>query len=299
MDSTVEGATAAPRTVATLLGHAQVEMAILCLGSLLRHSAQPLRLQVHDDGTLSPEDRDRLALALGEPRTISRAEAEDRLAGELARRPATRAFRRANPLGLKLVDTVLLAASEELAFCDSDILFLRPFSHLYRFPAPSAGAVFMSDSQNAYSVRSWHLLRHRRLRLPCQVNSGIVHFRTAAYDPDRVEWFLGRQELGFAPVWTEQTCWAWLGQSAGCWLLDPAQVRFPRPEAGPDEEAVALHFVSPLRGLLQRYDAPERSQHAGRGLPAGPPVVLDRRPARRCGAVRLLATEVRRRWRRI
>ena len=52
---------AEPRLVSTLLGHAHVEMALPCLGSLLRFSAEPLRLRVHDDGTLTAADQERLA----------------------------------------------------------------------------------------------------------------------------------------------------------------------------------------------------------------------------------------------
>ena len=91
-------ASGAPRIVASLLGHRQVEMAILCLGSLLRCSADPLALRLHDDGSLTAEDRERLAAALGDPAVISRGAADERVADVLARHPALAAFRRGNPL---------------------------------------------------------------------------------------------------------------------------------------------------------------------------------------------------------
>ena len=53
--------------VATLLGHAHVEMALACLGSLLRYSAEPLRLRIHEDGSLLAADRERLTAGLGSP----------------------------------------------------------------------------------------------------------------------------------------------------------------------------------------------------------------------------------------
>ena len=193
-----------PRRVATLLGHAHVEMALACLGSLLRCSADPIRFRIHEDGTLTAEDRDRLAEGLGDPELLARAEADERVADLLARRPSLRALREANPLALKLIDVPLLAAGD-LAYCDSDVLFLRPFSGLFQFPGPDTGAVFMSDRQNAYSVHSWHLLAHSRLALPCRVNSGILLFRTRFYDPDLLEWYFSRPEFGYAPVWSEQT----------------------------------------------------------------------------------------------
>jgi hypothetical protein len=308
------GDAAAPRVVSTLLGHAHVEMALVCLGSLLHFSAEPIRLLVHDDGSLTPADLERLAAGLGGPAVVPRQEADERMGELLAGRPAAAAFRAANPLAAKLLDATLLAPGAELAFCDADVLFLRPFARLFELPA-GAGALFMSDPQNAYSVRSWHLLREPRLRLAAHVNSGVLVFRRASFDLDPLEWFLGRPDHRFAPVWVEQTCWALLGQAAGCRLLDPAAIAIPVAgcEAA-DRGRVALHFVSPVRSLLARHaqvpgaaptgptpatpEAPE-SPESGEAIRAAPPVVVASRPAARLTAAALAATEVRRRLRRL
>ncbi len=296
-----------PRLVSTLLGHAHVEMALPCLGSLLACSAAPLRLRLHDDGTLTAPDRERLAAALGDPEVVSRREADERLAGWLSGRPATRAFRAANPLALKLVDAALLAPGGELAYCDSDVLFLRPFTGLFEL-GPAHGALFMCDPQNAYSVRSWHLLQEPRLRLAGRLNSGIIGFRTRWFDPDLVEWFLAQPRYRFAPVWVEQTCWALLAQPAGCRLLDPATVGFPAPGRSPRAQQVALHFVSPLRGLFSGFQrlppAGPGPAPGGAGEPAEPadpgePIALRSFAARRLTAAALAATEVRRRLGRL
>ncbi|HEY0513840.1 MAG TPA: hypothetical protein VGH73_18165 [Thermoanaerobaculia bacterium] len=285
------------RRVATLLGRAHVDMGLACLGSLLRHSADPLHLRVHEDGTLGEADRDRLAAGLGEIEFVPRAEADERVADLLVRRPALRAFREGNPLALKLIDIPLLSEDGELAYCDSDVLFLRPFSGLFRFPGEETGAVFMSDRQNAYSVRSWHLLSQPRLALPCRVNSGVLLFRTRFYDPDLLEWYVSRPDFGFAPVWSEQTAWALLGWRAGCRLWDPRLVRLPLlgEEAGENEpgDAVALHFVSPLRSLLPRF-----LERAAGGA-GEPPVAVGTVPARRCRAWDLAWAEARRRLARV
>jgi hypothetical protein len=285
----------APRPVSTLLGHAHVEMGLRCLGSLRRHSAEPLVLRVHDDGSLTEADRERLAAGLGEPAFLSRKEADERLEDRLARHPAARAFRRGNPLGLKLLDTALLAPGEELAYVDSDVLFLRPFSGLFGLrDLRQGGARFMSDPQNAYSVRSWHLLREPRLQLAARVNSGIVAYETRLFDLDLVEWFLGRPEYRFAPVWVEQTAWALLGWPAGCRLLDPERIAFPVPGREPGEGTVALHFVSPVRGLFETIAGSFREKE-----PPAEPVAIGSRPARRLTAWGLAATEARRRLGRL
>jgi hypothetical protein len=280
-------------TVTTLLGHAQVEMALVCLGSLLRCSAEPVALRLLDDGTLRPEDLERLEGGLGRCELVPRAAADEAAAEVLARRPALADFRRESPLARKLIDAVLLAG-DELAFCDTDILYLRRFSGLFRLPS-GAGALFMSDRQNAYSVRSWHLLTRRRLALPRHVNSGIVVYRTAAWDPDLLEWYLARPEHRFAPVWVEQTGWALLGWQAGCRLIDPAQVAIPEPGRPPREETgetVALHFVGPVRSLLRLDDPPVSDE-------TSPPVEIRTRPASRCRVVDLALDEARRVGRRV
>ena len=284
---------APPAIVAVLLGHAHVDMALLCLGSLLAYAAEPVSLRIHDDGTLTEEDRERLA-ALAEPGFVPRAEAEERLEEHLAAYPATRALRRSNPLGLKLVDAPLLAPGERLLFCDSDVLFFRPFSGLW---GEAGEAVFLRDAQNAYSVRSWQVLREPRLRLPCGVNTGIVGFPRAAYDPDLLEWFLSHPEYQRTPVWVEQTAWALLGGRAGCRFVDPARVRLPREAAGDRaelaDEIVALHFVSPRRGLLPVFADRARDRRGE------PPVRLRTVPAPLCDGWDLAATELRRRLRRL
>jgi hypothetical protein len=294
-----------PLVVSSLLGSAHVAMALVCLGSLRRWSARPLRLRLHDDGSLTAADLERLAAGLGEPEVVARREADERLAEFLAGRPATRAFRDGNALGLKLLDVPLLAAGEELAYCDSDVLFLRPFRGLFELP-PESGACFMADPQNAYSVRSWHLLREPRLRLAAHLNSGIIGFRLRHLDLDLIEWFLARPAHRFAPVWVEQTCWALLAQAAGCRLLDPAAIAIPVPgHEDIDRHRVALHFVSPVRGLFERYApmgaAAARPAETGGGSAGAdaPPVALRSIAARRLSAPAMAATELRRRLRRL
>jgi len=280
---------APPRRVASLLGHSHVDLAILCLGSLLRRSAEPLALRLHDDGSLTPEDRERLAGALGDPEMVPRSEADERVAGVLSRHPALVAFRRSNPLALKLIDAVLYAG-DELTYCDTDVLFLRPFSGLFPTEAPTA--VLMADRQNAYSVRSWHLVLHRRLRLARRVNSGVIRFPTKAWDPDLLEWFFARPEFGFAPVWVEQTAWALLGWKAGCRLWDPRLLRLPGAAESAPDQTVALHFVTPSRALLPRFLA------AAAGRTEETPVRIETVPARLCRPWDLARTEARRRWAR-
>lgn len=279
-----------PVEVASLVGHSQAGLALTCLGSLLRYSQVPLRLRLHDDGSLADEDRERLGEAFPGARFVSRSEADDGVAGLLASRPALAALRGRNPLFLKLVDTAILAG-DRLAYCDTDVLFLRPFYDLFERSATEAA--FMEDPQNAYSLRWWQLLRYPRLRPARRLNSGIVVLRTRHYDPDMLEWFARRTELHFAPVWLEQTAWALIaGRVKTAELADSRQVMVATPRGIPGREAVAVHFVSPMRSLLAGcVEAPREPQPEAariRYVPAEP-----------CGPVALAISEVSRRMRRL
>lgn len=285
-------------TVRSLLGRSQVAMALACLGSLLCRSAEPVRLVLHDDGTLDEEARARLLDGLDGSVIVTREEADDRLAPLLARTPAIRAYRETNPLGLKLVDVVLLGASETLAYCDADVLFLQPFSGLFEALPAGVDALFMADSDNAYSVRSWDFLSTPGLRLRSRINSGIVRFRRPLYDLERVEWFLARPRLARrTPVWSEQTCWAVLSAAVATHLTDPLQVRFPPACPADAAGAVALHFISPLRDRLPAYlaDQADRDGGSAAGAPAAEPVRVTTLSAPRCGPVGLFRSELRRR----
>jgi len=273
--------------VATLLGHRQVEVALPCLNSVVRHgSAQRVSLQIHDDGTLEPGDVDSLRARLGPVRIIGRREADLRLADHLRRNPRTRELRETNPLALKLVDTVLLAEGDSSLYCDADILFLRPYSGLWS--APETGVLFMQDSQNAYSVLSRDLHRLSGLRLAQKVNTGVVALRQSQYDSEFIEWLLGRPEIHRTPVWVEQTCWAALGARIGCRVADPRRVRVATRREMRLEEIVALHLVSSIRSrfLWLLRDAPDRLDE--------PSVEIGTFPCRPCGPLGLARTEVSR-----
>ena len=268
--------------VATLLGHKQLPVALPCLRSLLQQSADSVSLRLHDDGSLDDGDIERLGSELGSVTLVMRSEADLRADAMLAGYPNTRAFRSQHALALKLVD-LWLFGGESIVYCDADVLFLRPFRGLFR-PGPAPRAVFMSDVRTSYSIKSWQLLRLSEARPIRDVNTGIILFPTNGYDPDRVEWFLGRPELHSPPVWAEQTCWAFLAAGVPCEILSPAQFAIA---SHPPKTPVALHFVTPSRHLIADYLRP---------MDAGPlPVDVAFVPARQCTPGSLLASEIARR----
>lgn len=279
--------TAVPE-VATLLGARGLDASILCLKSLQRNSIHPVRLRLHDDGTLSPADLTRLAAELDLSRVVSRAEADSEANRRLAKLPASRRLRSENVLALKLFDVVWFEETDIVRYVDSDVLFLRPFSGPPAL-ASATTARFFPDSQSAYSVRFWDLLGPGRVRLPARLNTGLFTTPKPGLDFSRVEHFLAGWR-GFAPVWIEQTCWALLAGYECSELLDSAQFRIHDPASPVGPEVVALHFVSSVRNDLARIAA----QHPA---PAGAPVIaVETKPARALGPGAALLEALRRRF---
>lgn len=266
MDSGFDLNSSEERTIRTLIGHQQVDVGLICLSSLLRCSSEPLRLIIHDDGTLTDQDDDALLKTLPGSAIFRRTEADAIVGEQLAQYPNCRAYRNRHPLGLKLLDIPLLAL-EELSYCDSDILFLRRFARMFEWASDGRSAIFMRDAQQAYSLRPWHIFPFGRLRVPGRINSGLIFYRTTKYELDFVEWFLGRPELigvfRKRPHWIEQTCWAALGWRAGCRVWSSAQLMIATERMkGLSADTVGIHFVAASRAKLQEFTGHEHNEGA-------------------------------------
>ena len=243
-----------PVTVATLVGHRDAETAVMCLGSLVDCCRQPLRFRVHDDGSLTDSDKTRLTERLIEAEFIEREKANAEMVSRLAGYPFCRKMRERHILGLKIFDVPLMCSENELAFCDSDILFFRSFEGLFEWPNDQTGCLFMQDWQEAHAIRPWHLLPGWGIRLPRQFNSGLFFLRKTSYDLAVIEALLSRDYPVFQTLgqWLEQTCWAHLAMRAGGRFWSRRQicaVRFPETLT---DELIAGHFTSSVRGLLPR-----------------------------------------------
>lgn len=216
---------------------------------MAEHSAEPLSFRIHDDGTLSSDDREQLRARLAISGFVDRPEADARMEEELRRHPACLAFRTRWIYGLKLFDVPLFSNDADVAFCDSDILFLRPFRDLFTWPDAGTGCLFMQDWQDAYSLRPWHL--SARLPIPAKLNCGLFLLRRHGYDLDFIEWLLSRNYGVFERLpWLEQTAWAALAWRIGGRYWVEHQIRTIQGSACLNDELIAGHFTSTVRGLL-------------------------------------------------
>jgi hypothetical protein len=191
---------------------------------------------------------------------------------------------------LKLFD-VPLVGTGDIAYCDSDILFLRPFRGLFAWPDRQTSLLLMRDAANMYACAPRHLILEPRFRLPQCCNAGLFYCRQSAYDLDFVEWFLGLDLPRYqaAPTLVEQTAWAALGWRSGCRVWEPRQVALIRRSDQLTGDLIAGHFADAHgRQLLQSVEA--RAPDA-----AALPLTVGTRPARRLSGWLLAAERAKRR----
>lgn len=275
-----------PLDVRSLICHRDVPLALRCLPSLLTYSHEPLRLTLHDDGSLTDVDEAALLNTFPGARIIRRAEADRVMEDILRQHPACAEFRRVHPLAVKLFDTALGSGSSLLRYCDTDVLFFRPFRGLFDLSS-DVDAIFMTDTHDAYSLRSWQMLR-RGVRLVARLNSGLICFRVDRFDLDRVEWFLKQQMDPRFPHFAEQTAWAVLAAPLVTRQWDPKQVRIIAGGVRRPVTLVAGHYVGPFRDLLNEVRDDDRAPLSDQ------PVPLSTRPTTTIGPLQLAIREGRR-----
>lgn len=272
--------------VRTLVCHRDVALGIRCLPTLLKFSAEPMQLVLHDDGSLTDDDVGKLLDALPGASVLRREEADDRMAGLLRNHPWSAEFRRTHPFALKLLDATLASADGLLRYCDTDIVFFRPYQGLFDVP-PGVDAMFMADTHDTYAWRSWQLLR-RRARVVARANAGLMCFRVNQFDLDRVEWALRQPITPQFAHFIEQTAWAVLAAPLVVHHWNTSQVRIVADGVRQPETLVAGHYIGPFRHLLETVSDDDFAHSSA------PPVHVGTRPARSLGAAQVAWREGRR-----
>jgi hypothetical protein len=280
-----------PIVVRTLLGLRSFAESLQCLGSLLACAADPIRLIIHEDGTLANEHRDQLRGLGPQIQLLPRSEADALVSARLRRHPRCRAARSSSPLFLKLFDVPLLAGTR-LAYCDSDVLFIHPFAEVFSPPVPPAAPLaFMTDATHAFAVRPWRAWPAGPVRLGGWVNTGLIVGDGTVLDLDYLEWLLGILEPDKAyarrPYWAEQTCWAAIAARSGFALFDSrrlvlADAALSRLSA----QTVAIHFISTYRDRLAAFQDRQPART--------PPVTIARQAGRDVSTAGLFWADFRR-----
>ena len=141
------------------------------------------RLVVHDDGSLNPQQVERLSQHFVGAQVIRRSLADAEMAHYLDGFPHARSFR-AQPsfyCALKLLDLLKYSKKNNILIIDSDLLFFENPAELLECITKNLPC-FMRDYQNFYSSQGVQFLKSRGIRLTPRLNAGLLFIQRDFYE---------------------------------------------------------------------------------------------------------------------
>jgi len=264
MTATKQGS---PVVVRNLCCKQHVTMAISAFGAMQRLSADRIEFLVHEDGSFDESDIELVQTSVANARVVRRKDADENVTDQLSRYPLLLQARAQIPYFLKLLDILLIEPTEITCFLDSDVLFLRPFSHFADLTAHGARAIFMTDIQNAYGFRLFDFWPVGNIRFARKLNSGFFAVSSAEVEMDYIHWILRRSGLErarFHTGWFEQGIWAAIGYRLKAHLYDPDQISLVTEPETLARGPVAMHFTGRSRLRFSEF-AREAADASTRG----------------------------------
>jgi hypothetical protein len=260
--------------VHNLLCHRDISIALICLKSLLATSQEKLQIIVHDDGSLTDEDQTFIRDQLPNSALVSRNQADRELAIVLDALPILRKARLKLPHLLKVLDVPMLCRSDNVCFVDSDVFFLRAHRALFEISKPrSVHARFMSDIRTCHGFRLKDFWPVGPVSPIARLNSGLFCIKRNVIDFDWIEAVCSR--VGLSQMlqhrsWFEQGLWAAIAARVGCEMIDRSQIATAEVASQIPQDPIALHFVTPVRALLQHYVPRVQASRSAEGIRSVP-----------------------------
>jgi hypothetical protein len=243
-------------TVHFLTGRLFWYQTAFCAYSLLRHSADPIRVVLIDDGSLGEAEVGPLRRVLPDVAVVSADEVRDRLDAHLpaAQYPALRARRLVYPHLRKLTDVHAGQAGWRVVL-DSDMLFhRRPAALLDWLRAPTRPC-HMVDVENAYGYTPGLLRELAGGPVPDRVNVGVCGLRSDDIDWDRLEaWCRATLDREGSHYLQEQALTALLLAGRDRVALDETEyVVRPSRDESRRPRAALHHYVAEAKAWYFRY----------------------------------------------
>lgn len=239
--------------VHSLLGSRHVGMCLWSIKSFLHHAKRPFSIVLHDDGSLSLQDIEKLKRHLPGVRVIRKADADTLIRPMLSPWKLVEAYRfgtlgntdysrRMSIFALKLLDFNLLTAASRILVLDTDVLFFRRPSELLDWVDNK------SEAQCMYCYEDYAPVRNRagviagfeRKAAPsCYFNSGLICFDKPVMDLSALDnWLKEYGHLTNTLYTFEQ--FAYNGLVHRCTSHAPLSVDYSFNFNGPN--CVATHF---------------------------------------------------------
>jgi len=225
--------------VHNLVCHRDISIALICLKSLLATSQEKLQIVVHDDGSLTDE-------------------------AKTCKLPHL----------LKVLDVPMLCRSDNVCFVDSDVLFLRRHRGLFEISKTrSACARFILDIRTCHGFRLKDFWPLGPVSPIARLNSGLFCIKRNVIDFDWVEAVCSR--VGLPQIlqhrsWFEQGLWAAIAARVGCEMIDRSQIATAEVASQIPQDPIALHFITPVRALLEHYIQRVQASRSAEGIRSVP-----------------------------
>lgn len=222
---------------------------IWTLKTFYYYSNRHYALCIHDDGTLTEENRETLQYHFPNARIIDRPSADTRVLEELKDYPHCLEFRKTNHLAPKVFDFASYLESNRMLLLDSDILFFQePTVLLERIEDPNYLLnTVNSDVESAYTVDPKEVKEKYNFEVIERFNSGLGLIHKASINFAWIEEFLTLPNI-IGHFWRiEQTLYALSSSKYGVELLpDEYTVRLEENVQG----LPSRHYVGEIRHLM-------------------------------------------------
>ena len=219
------------------------------LKSFYHASGRRYGLCIHDDGTLTDENRGILSHHFPAARVLNRQTCEHEVLASLAEYPLCHEFRRTNHLSPKVFDFRHYLDADRMLLLDSDVLFFdKPTELLRRIEEPTyAKNSVNADVASAYTVDPTVVKQRCQVDLIPRFNSGLGVIHKESLNLNWIEEFLALPDI-IGHFWRiEQTLYALCSSRFGVDLLPEQYAVFLN---GKVEQRPSRHYVGAIRHLM-------------------------------------------------
>jgi hypothetical protein len=235
-----------------LSGQARLTMALWMIASWMAATRRQWKFVIHDDGTLSSADVDKLAHVLPLCKVILSKDSNPAINEMLSGYPLCLRCRNLHPLGRKLFDIPLFAIQDKLLSIDTDIIFFSTPRLILQWISELGGekSIFLEDAKDASLVSVKDARRYFNTQLTPNVNTGIIGIHKKILSLDFLEDCLARTGILDKDRWyIEQTLFALASSKFSKVELLPAEYVMALDSQCPTG-AVARHYVGAVRHLF-------------------------------------------------
>ena len=215
---------------------------------------------LHDDGSLSSEDKLLLSENIQNATFIDRAWADQQIAKFIDKHPFSKTYRLVDKHihlwhKIKLYDYFFFSKTKKILGMDTDLLFMKKPQNMLNYINNNIPFYF-PDVNDAYCFQE----PKNEIPVPSRTNTGLIYIPSSDYyNLDDIEHSLTnllRNGVNFFPAWIEQSAFAHMFYKNGKYLpLNANLYRIPYFQRVNVDEVECLHFVSypAVRETYDRY----------------------------------------------